>query len=75
MGLGSFFKKNKSESSEESHIIIDSECDGCEKCVTACPNNVLICKQDKAFVQNAFGCKHCRVCEAICPIDAIHVGD
>lgn len=75
MGLGSFFKKNKKESSEESHIKIDDECDGCEKCITACPNNVLVLEENKVSVQNDFACKHCRVCEAICPIDAIHVGD
>ncbi len=47
MGLGSFFKRNKDKEEEivESHIDINTDdCNGadCEKCVIACPNNVLI---------------------------------
>jgi len=75
LGLGSFFKRNKKEKEEEdSHIDINiDDCDGCEKCVTACPNNVLIIVEDVSAVNNAFGCKHCHVCEAICPNDCISV--
>lgn len=75
MGLGSFFRRNKKEKSEEeSHIDIDYEnCDGCEKCITACPNNVLVMADENPAVNNSFGCKHCHVCEAICPNDCIKV--
>lgn len=74
MGLGSFFKRSKNEAEEESHIDINiDDCDGCEKCVTACLNNVLILVEDKATANNSFGCKHCHVCEAICPNDCIKV--
>lgn len=73
MGLGSFFKRDKKESATESHISINDDCDGCEKCVIACPNNVLIIKDDKSAVGNDFGCKRCKVCVAICPNDCITV--
>lgn len=76
MGLGSFFKRNKKEKEEveDSHIEIDiDKCDGCEKCVIACPNNVLILIDKKSSVNNSFGCKRCKVCTAICPNDCITV--
>ena len=77
MGFGSFFKRKKKENKTEdvdSHIDISIEdCDGCEKCVIACPNNVLILKGDKSSVNNSFGCKRCKVCMAICPNECINV--
>lgn len=78
MGLGSLFKRNKKkktkEEVEESHIdIFTDDCGGCEKCVIACPNNVLIMENDKSSVNNSFGCKRCKVCMAICPNDCINV--
>ncbi len=78
MGLGSLFKRNKKEKTkeevEESHIdILLDDCEGCEKCVIACPNNVLIMENDKSSVNNSFGCKRCKVCMAICPNDCIKV--
>ena len=49
MGIGSLFrrkKKDKAEEVEECHIDINSEdCDVCEKCIIACPNNVFILKE------------------------------
>ena len=78
MGLGSFFKRNKDkkEESVESHIDINhDDCKGlnCEKCVIACPNNVLTKDGNVTVVRNPLTCKHCRVCEAICPNDCIVV--
>ena len=78
MGLGSLFKRNKKKKTkeviEESHIdIFIDECEGCEKCVIACPNNVLVMENDKPSVSNSFGCKRCKVCMAICPNDCIKV--
>lgn len=78
MGIGSLFKRKKKEKTEEaveeSHIdILFDECEGCEKCVIACPNNVLVMNDDKSSVNNSFGCKRCRVCVAICPNDCITV--
>lgn len=77
MGLGSFFKRNKKNKAEEvveSHIDINSDdCDGCEKCSIACPNNVLIMADDIMAVRDPQVCKSCRVCVAICPNDCITV--
>ena len=76
MGLLSFFKKNKNseEELEDSHITINAEdCGGCEKCVIACPNNVLTINDGISSVNNSFGCKRCKVCVAICPNDCIEV--
>ena len=78
MGLGSFFKRNKDNKEEivESHINIDNVmCKGfdCQKCVIACPNNVLMMKNSEILVVNHLICKHCKVCEAICPNDCITV--
>ena len=76
MGLGSFFKRDKKEESIESHIDIENSlCRGsdCQKCVIACPNNVLTKNSEDTIVNNPRGCKRCKVCEAICPNDCIHV--
>ena len=76
MGLGSLFKrgkKKKEEVIEECHIDINiDDCDGCEKCSVACPNNVLIV-DEVSSVRDAQVCKRCRVCMAICPNDCIEV--
>ena len=79
MGLGSFFKRNKDKKQEEaveSHIDINTvDCKGsdCEKCVMACPNNVLIKEGEDTVARNPVACKRCRVCVAICPNDCIVV--
>ena len=78
MGLVSFFKRGKKEKKEEiiedSHIDINSDdCDCCEKCTTACPNNVLEILDESCSVRDAQVCKSCRVCVAICPNDCITV--
>ena len=75
MGLGSFFKRDKKEEKAvESHIDINiDECDACEKCIIACPNNVLMIGDGKSSVRDAQVCKRCRICVAICPNDCINV--
>ena len=78
MGLCSLFKRGKKDKKEEvvedSHIDINTDdCDGCEKCSIACPNNVLIIVDNKSAVRDAQVCKSCKVCMAICPNDCITV--
>ena len=76
MGLGSLFKRGKKEQKEEEdcHIEINQENgDACEKCSTACPNNVLILSDGSMTVRDSQVCKTCRVCVAICPNDCIVV--
>ena len=55
--------------------INNDDCRGqdCQKCVIACPNNVLTKEGDDTMVRNPLTCKHCKVCEAICPNDCILV--
>ena len=79
MGLGSFFKRGQKDSktyyeNDECHININiSDCDVCEKCITACPNNVLLIKDGACGVRNSQACKLCRVCMAICPNECIKI--
>ena len=78
MGLGSLFKRDKKKKEEivveDSHIDINTDdCDCCEKCTIACPNNVLMIADDTSSVRDAQVCKRCRVCVAICPNDCITV--
>ena len=77
MGLGSLFKRNKNKKEEEiaeCHIDITSDdCDGCEKCSIACPNNVLMIVDDISTVRDPQVCRRCKVCMAICPNDCITV--
>lgn len=77
MGLGSLFKRKKKDKKEEtieSHIDINNDdCDGCEKCSIACPNNVLVVLDDVCSVRDPQVCRSCKVCMAICPNDCITV--
>jgi MinD superfamily P-loop ATPase len=77
MGLGSLFKRNKNKKEEiieECHIDINvDDCEGCEKCSIACPNNVLIVLEGISTVRDSQVCKSCKVCMAICPSDCITV--
>lgn len=78
MGLGSLFKRGKNKQKtdvvEDCHIEINIDnCDGCEKCTIACPNNVLIIINNVSGVRDAQVCRSCKVCMAICPNDCITV--
>ena len=77
MGLYSFFKSNEKASNDEIekyHIDINtSKCDICEKCIIACPNNVLYIKDGACCIRDSQVCKNCRICMAICPNECIKV--
>ena len=45
-------------------------CDGCGKCVPACPKDAIIMKGDKAKVVEAL-CVGCGACLPVCPVEAI----
>ena len=76
MGLRSFFKKSKKQENkvDDSHIDINiTNCDGCEKCIVACPNHVLIIENNKSSVRDFQVCKNCKICMAICPNNCITI--
>ena len=79
MGLGSLFRRGKKQSKKEEkvedcHIDINTDdCDGCEKCAIACPNNVLMITDSVSSVRDAQVCRSCKVCMAICPNECITV--
>jgi len=45
-------------------------CDGCEKCIEACPKNAIVMKDGKAKVVEAL-CVGCGACIAACPLEAL----
>ncbi len=48
--------------------ILNSKCkDNCEKCVKACPKNLLYVENDKLMVHDVYKCTVCKLCEEACP--------
>ena len=58
-------------------IKIDYEtCEKCEKCVEACPRNIISFKNDRIQISDAMTCNFCKACEDVCetePEKAIQV--
>jgi NAD-dependent dihydropyrimidine dehydrogenase PreA subunit len=52
-------------------IINLQSCNGCGKCVEACPAKALTMKDDKAVVSSPQDCGYFGICESICPVQAI----
>jgi NAD-dependent dihydropyrimidine dehydrogenase PreA subunit len=58
---------------------VDTEsCNGCQKCVSACPLAVLVPWTDSSGKQivdpvNEMECMACLLCEIVCPADAIGI--
>ncbi|NOZ24782.1 MAG: electron transfer flavoprotein subunit alpha [Nitrospirae bacterium] len=51
-------------------IVVDVElCTGCETCVSSCPYDAIVMKDDKAFINEY--CQLCRACLEVCPEGAI----
>ncbi len=51
-------------------IVVDTElCTGCETCVSSCPYDAIVMKDDKAFINEY--CQLCRACLEVCPEGAI----
>jgi len=51
-------------------IIIEEDCIGCEDCISACPFDAIIMKNNKAFVEEDL-CEGCMKCARVCPTQAI----
>jgi len=54
-------------------VITIGECDYCEKCVEACPRDVLEVSENNLKVVNALNCSMCKLCEEACDLDSIKV--
>ncbi len=54
-------------------IRVLENCNGCGKCVEACPKGVLKMGKNKVLVENLIACTTCRVCENVCPSNALNI--
>lgn len=54
-------------------IITINNCDCCEKCVEACPRNILEISGNTLKVTNVTDCSACLLCEDACDMDSIKV--
>ncbi len=58
-------------------FISQKKCTGCEHCVGICAKRVIgmVYNEDKAYatVEYKDRCTICRVCEMLCPVDAIEI--
>ena len=50
-------------------IINADKCKGCEECISSCPFDAIVMKEEKAFI-NEF-CQACMACISVCPEGAI----
>jgi NAD-dependent dihydropyrimidine dehydrogenase PreA subunit len=48
-------------------------CDGCEECVTICPNEVLQLTDGKSTADAGGECENCESCLDVCPSDSIAI--
>jgi NAD-dependent dihydropyrimidine dehydrogenase PreA subunit len=51
--------------------INSNQCNGCGRCVLACPTHSLTIREGKALLLYPDRCRYCAQCEAICPLQAI----
>ncbi len=50
------------------------KCTGCGKCAEACHCKAIIMVEGKPVIIETNLCGWCTVCEAVCPVDALHCG-
>ncbi|MBE0522563.1 MAG: DNA-directed RNA polymerase subunit D [Candidatus Methanoperedenaceae archaeon] len=56
-------------------VITIGECDLCEKCVEACPRNILKVKSNNLNIVNVIDCSMCNLCVEACEMDSIKVAE
>lgn len=49
------------------------KCEGCDECVTICPQEVFEMQESKSNPVNAAECVFCESCLGVCPSDAITI--
>jgi len=57
-------------SSTQKPVVNQEACTGCQKCISACPEEAIEMQNDKAFIL-AEKCTNCRLCVPICHVSAI----
>ncbi|QLF94685.1 ferredoxin family protein [Pseudomonas sp. ABC1] len=56
-------------------VIVQSRCDGCNRCVEVCPGNVFdISAEGHPVIARQVDCQSCYQCELYCTADALYVG-
>ncbi len=53
---------------------VTDKCIGCGSCLQACPQNCILMREDKAFIDKNH-CLHCGRCISVCPVGAIERRD
>lgn len=53
-------------------IVNQKLCTGCGICVRTCPNNAILLKEGKAFIDQT-KCSSCQICADVCPTGALQV--
>lgn len=54
-------------------IVIDADkCEGCEECVTNCPNDCFVMESEKSVLTGE-ECEFCESCLDVCATDAITI--
>ncbi|MEJ2183581.1 MAG: 4Fe-4S binding protein [Nitrospirota bacterium] len=57
-------------------VTVDAEkCEGCEECVSICPNEVFQMAEGKSDPSQSGECVFCESCLGVCPSEAITINE
>lgn len=58
------------------NVTVDAaKCEGCEECVTICPNEVFSMADGKSSPSGGGECEFCESCLGVCPSSAITIAE
>lgn len=58
------------------NVVVDAaKCEGCEECVTNCPQGVFQMADGKSITDPAAECVFCETCTSVCPSAAITISE